>query len=369
MRVLMLTVDFPPNPSGGEGLVAARFATALRDRGVQLEVVAPCAPGSERFDIDLHIPVHRVPIWRNNFITRTISFALQTRHIVKNYRGDLVYALRPVFASDHCPMVSHFHTTRTGEARGAMTARHWFIALCNAAFIPVDRIHTRHSSTVIAPDKRMRHDLGFNGVSEDRFRVVPNGVDLNRFGSIVPRVLNTSRILYVGRLDPRKGILDLISTFRALSKQRSDLHLTIIGRGPLEQRLRDIINTESLQTGIDLLPAVSHEQMPEIYRSHDLLIVPSLYEPFGLVILEAMAAGLPVISSDQCVELGQPTYPAGDIKTLERLILHYLSNPALAEKLVPANQAMAAAYSWDAAVDLLINTFQATLARTSSRRP
>lgn len=120
---------FHPIRRVAERSAAARFATALRDRGVQLEVVAPCAPGSERFDIDLHIPVHRVPIWRNNFITRTISFALQTRHIVKNYRGDLVYALRPVFASGHCPMVSHFHTTRTGEARGAMTAGHWFIAL------------------------------------------------------------------------------------------------------------------------------------------------------------------------------------------------------------------------------------------------
>lgn len=97
------------------------------------------------------------------------------------------------------------------------------------------------------------------------------------------------RYLFVGRLIAAKNVLSLAEHFRRCGKQ-----LTIVGSGVLEEQLRAIATPN-----IRLMGFVPNEQLPEIYRSHDVFILPSLYEPWGLVVEEALYHGLPVIAGNR----------------------------------------------------------------------
>jgi len=143
------------------------------------------------------------------------------------------------------------------------------------------------------------------GVGRDQITVVPSGVDLDRFqpGPGGPRLRSPdqpARILSVGRMVPRKGFLDLIKAVRRIP----GAHLLIAGglpkkrlrEDPVARRLGEAAEELGVADRVHLLGAVPNEQMPELYRSVDLLACTPAYEPFGLTPLEAMACGTPVVA-------------------------------------------------------------------------
>jgi hypothetical protein len=124
VKVLMLTHDFPPQTLGGEGVFASAIATRLYARGVDIEVVAPRTTGDTAHDEKLEFKVHRVDVVKANFATRTLSFAWSSRHLVRSYQGDVVYAAtdaeslprhacRPIASSSLVRTVSRFTSART----------------------------------------------------------------------------------------------------------------------------------------------------------------------------------------------------------------------------------------------------------------
>jgi glycosyltransferase involved in cell wall biosynthesis len=103
-------------------------------------------------------------------------------------------------------------------------------------------------------------------------------------------------VLFVGRLAAIKGVDVLLRAFHEAVSSAPGAHLVIVGRGPEESRLRELQRRLGLDQ-VFFLGGVPHEEMPFIYASSDLFVLPSMYEPFGNVVLEAMASGLPVLGS------------------------------------------------------------------------
>lgn len=127
------------------------------------------------------------------------------------------------------------------------------------------------------------------------------GINLNLFNIKNPSInsLNKSKLLYVGRLEKSKGIDILLQAFESLVKKNNkELTLTIVGKGTKLPELEKKIKKESLSDVINIIPGVDQSQLPEIYWNHSVLIFPSYSESLGLVGLEAMACGLPVIGSN-----------------------------------------------------------------------
>jgi len=137
--------------------------------------------------------------------------------------------------------------------------------------------------------------------------VVPNGVDLDRFYPSGDPVDDGGvfRVVYVGRVVPEKGVIHLIEAM-ALALRRADrpIALSVVGSASFQGRALSTYERElrrradELGLSVDFRPFVPHDQLAEIYRSASLVVVPSVYpEPFGMVVLEAMACGTPVIAS------------------------------------------------------------------------
>jgi phosphatidylinositol alpha-mannosyltransferase len=133
------------------------------------------------------------------------------------------------------------------------------------------------------------------------YKVIPNGVDVDRYRRAVPIARwqdGTRNILFVGRHEPRKGLVELLKAFRILRKTGCECRLLIVGSGPQEREARRYVLTRRLQ-GVEFLGRVSDDEKAQLFKTADVYASPATgRESFGIVLLEAMAAGTPIVCSD-----------------------------------------------------------------------
>ena len=133
------------------------------------------------------------------------------------------------------------------------------------------------------------------------YKVIPNGVDIDRYRRAVPIARwqdGTQNILFVGRHEPRKGLVELLKAFRILRKTGCQCRLLVVGSGPQEREARRYVATRRLQ-GVEFLGRVSDDEKAQLFKTADVYASPATGgESFGIVLLEAMAAGTPIVCSD-----------------------------------------------------------------------
>lgn len=324
MRVLLVTHDFPPSPIGGEGMIAGQLARLLVSAGVELEVVAPARAGALAFDESEPYVVHRVDCPAQTFLRRIPSFYLASATVIQRFQGDIVYYFRPGVLRNDMPTVVHFHTTRFGEAMGCFRSQAYFSGILNLLFVPLDRFMARSANVVIALTEAMSAEVAkFSSIDRNSIGVLKNPLAVDFWASRVVSSCSEGgvRLLYVGRLDLRKGIFDLLEAFKQSLPRVDDMSLRIVGDGPMLGRLKSWVERNGCSDLVTFQSCVSSTEIKTSYQSHDVVVVPSIYEPFGIVVAEALASGTVVISSDVCVDLGQVRFPRGDIDALSGAIV------------------------------------------------
>ncbi|MBD3229921.1 MAG: glycosyltransferase [Candidatus Lokiarchaeota archaeon] len=163
----------------------------------------------------------------------------------------------------------------------------------------------------IAITERAKNALELEGIDSSRISVIPVGVDINRFRpeDKDPFLLNKLKIpesskviLFVGRLVWEKGIFNLIYAFKSILKRHKNLILLIVGNGPEKSRINNLVLKLGIEKQVRFVRKVDYNQIQGIFNLADLLCVPSIptvhwKEQFGMVFLEAMSCGKPVIST------------------------------------------------------------------------
>jgi glycosyltransferase involved in cell wall biosynthesis len=153
---------------------------------------------------------------------------------------------------------------------------------------------------IIALSRTIKNHLLMFGVKEERIEVIPNAIDTEEFTPDKANLLEENWgisppvVLFVGRLIEQKGIRYLLEAFLKVIKELPDVKLVLVGGGPEEKRLIKVQNKCSNIYRIDF---VDNKLMPYVYSGCDVVVLPSLEERFGNVVLEAMASGKPVIGS------------------------------------------------------------------------
>ncbi|GLY21581.1 glycosyltransferase family 4 protein [Micromonospora sp. NBRC 101691] len=128
-----------------------------------------------------------------------------------------------------------------------------------------------------------------------KVRVVPNAIDFDGFAMRPDPPQDLLRWLYVGRLSEQKGVHILLSAFTAVAAEEPRATLTLVGSGPLVERVRELAGRSDLAGRIDLRAAVPPAEVPALMRTHDLLVHASPAETFGMTVVEAVASGTPVL--------------------------------------------------------------------------
>ena len=183
-----------------------------------------------------------------------------------------------------CKVVLHVHSGKV---------QLW---LTGAAKRTVARLLLRPASVVVAVShgafEALRHV-----VRKDRLTLIENGVDVDSFGPPGPRN-DPPKILYVGLLTPRKGVVDLIAASDILRARGVAHELVLVGGTPDEGPAEEREVREAARGKATVLGARTHEAMPEIYREADVFCLPSWWEAMPLTLLEAMATGLPCVATE-----------------------------------------------------------------------
>jgi phosphatidylinositol alpha-mannosyltransferase len=156
---------------------------------------------------------------------------------------------------------------------------------------------TKHLSEVTAVSKAATSYVGAY-VADEHIHFIPNGVDLDAYTPAKKGTIKKD-ILYVGRLEKRKGVKYLIDAYSILQQTITDQRLIIAGDGPDKEKLIRLVDEYGLHDKVDFLGFVTEDEKKKLLRECALFVSPALYgESFGIVLIEAMASGAVVIGGN-----------------------------------------------------------------------
>jgi len=194
---------------------------------------------------------------------------------------------------------------------------------------------------IIAVSEAVAESLVRCGIARESITVIPNGIDLALYDFPMAESNNRATILGIGRLSPEKGFPTLIEAMALILKHQPEAALVLAGEGPERERLNLLASTFGLESRVSMPGFV--EDVAELLADAAVVAIPSLEEGQGIVALEAMAAGVPVVATQVGGLMETITHeetgllvPASDPATLADAILRFLRDDSLRNRLVAA---------------------------------
>jgi phosphatidyl-myo-inositol alpha-mannosyltransferase len=294
-------------------------------------------------------------------VTLGWRFKQQARAVLDEQRFDILHFHEPFvpFLSPTVLQASRTVNIATFHAFGGFSPSYW-VGRRFAGDL-ASRLHGR-----IAVSGAARHFISRYFPGE--YRIIPNGVELDRFERAEPYeqlrdgVLN---ILFVGRLEERKGLIHLLKAYHRLRKRHVDARLLVVGAGPKLREYRRYVGLRGIRD-VEFLGRVTDEEKARYFASADVFCAPATgQESFGIVLLEAMAAGVPIVASDihgykQVVQRGvqgllvEPRKPRALAAALYTLAL----DPELRDRMGEAGRARAPEFSWERVTEQVIDFYR-----------
>jgi len=388
LRVLRLCSVFEPtrlNPGaarydaiGGMQNHTAELSRCLDRLGVHQLVLTSRLDGPSgrtgfgRYGQVIRTGVH-MPVARQAWALPAARFALADRSVVGLVHAHCgediaVLPLARLAAWTHgCPLVVTVHTSVRHTLR-VTSARKALLRL--AGGLAEGRVLSGADRVIVltrpAADRLLR-----DGLPESRIRVVPPGYDPDLFTAETPDPfpdLPRPRVAYIGRIAPQKDVGTLLEAFRLVQEQAC---LIIVGDGPDRQAAeRHVRRSGALAGRVRFTGLLPHLQIPAVLRHVDLLVLATRYEELPSVLVEGMAAGLPVVASrvggiPAVVDHDENglLVPPGDAAALAGAITRVLTEPGTAARLSAAARVTAGRYTWPALARQVAMIYQDVTAR------
>jgi phosphatidylinositol alpha-mannosyltransferase len=352
MRIA-LACPYAWDAPGGVQVHVRQLAARLLDRGHEVLVLTPSgSPPPEPWVKGVGRPI-RVPY--NGSVAPLCPLPGSARKVARELRAfepDVVHAHEPL-----APSTSMFATLRAPAPVVATFHAYADRAVLFSAVAPVlrpvwDRLRVRLAVSRAAAEFV---ELRFSG---ELVRIVPNGADVDLFARATPSpdLPGGRRILFVNRLDPRKGFQVMVDAFRRLAEEAPDAVLVVAGDGA-ERDAVDALEPAA-RDRVVMLGSVPHTDLPPYHAACEVFCAPAVgRESFGIVLVEAMAAGLPVVASDipgyrEVVQDGVEgvLVPPRDPDALAAAVLRLLRDPEASKRQGEAGRERARRYSWDSVV-------------------
>ncbi|MEV1286210.1 glycosyltransferase family 4 protein [Micromonospora sp. NPDC049679] len=375
-RVLMLSWEYPPVVVGGLGRHVHALSVALVAAGHEVTVVTRHADGAPLEEYADGVRVIRVPedppvfplatpsllAWTmafNHTLTRAALRAAQSGGYDVIHAHDWLVAHTAVTLKEHLdiPLVTTIHATEAGRHQG------WLPEEMNKAIHSVEWWLSQESGRVIVCSGYMKWEVNrLLDVDGSRVEIIPNGVD-DRVWQAAPRAVASARarfaadgplIGFAGRLVYEKGVQHLVHAVPHLRDRHPGLRVVIAGDGPYRPELQEEARRLKLDGTLAFAGFMTESQLPAVLAATDATVVPSLYEPFGMVALEAAAAGAPlaVAATGGLAEIVEPgvtgvTFPHSDPAALAAAVDVLLDDEMFARRVARQARTMVAErYGW-----------------------
>jgi len=389
----MLSWEYPPHVIGGLGKHVMELLPSLVRQGVEVHLITPRWAGGEEEetvaegDTGGRALVHRVDpprgempdihttAWQTNLRLEGKAAALWEEKggfaIIHAHDWLVAFAACALKRNHKTPLIATIHATERGRGRGhlhgevseAINSTEWWLTyeawrvICTSFFM-ADEVHRYFQ----CPTDKI--DVIPNGVDTSRFDRW-EGVDLTRFRGMY--ALPEERIVFfVGRLVEEKGAHLLVEAAPSILARFPQAKFVIAGTGPLLERLRRRAWELGVGHKVLLTGFIPDEDRDRLYKVADVAVFPSLYEPFGIVALEAMAARCPVVVSEvgglrevvRHAETGITIYP-NNVESLTWGILHTLEHPEWTRMRVEnAYRYVREEFNWDRIASRTVEVYE-----------
>ena len=316
LKVVMLSWEFPPRIIGGIATHVYNLSINLVKLGVEVHVVTCDFPNTPGYEIVEGVEVHRF----DSYSLPTPDFAAWVQLMNLNMQRAATQIIKCkkdssiiIHAHDwlsakagiglkhlnRLPLVSTIHATEYGRRSGVFSDY-------NRMIHEIEVWLGSESKRVICCSRFMAEQVNkVLGVPYEKIRVIPNGIDPSIFTNLKGVEEVKSRfadrgeklVLFVGRLVVEKGVLVLLDAIPKVL-QRVDAEFVIAGDGYLRSEVVKRVAESGLGGKVHVTGYLDTDTIRRLFLAADVCVIPSLYEPFGIVALEAMAAGCPVVASD-----------------------------------------------------------------------
>jgi glycogen synthase len=379
-RVLLLSWEYPPVIEGGLARHVRKLSEALVRQGVCVDVLTRGVSdgpqqGQPGVDELAGVTVHRVrePSWPRDldrfvaWVERMNSDMLAAGEALAEENSyDLIHghdwlvakAAAALAERAGVPYVTTIHATEHGRHQG------WVQDEPQAHIHAVERWMARRADAVVVCSYYMRgHVADIFDIDERRIVVIPNGIDPSELRPAGDLQALRSRfaqpdeklVLFVGRLVYEKGFQLALDALPGVVERVENVRFLVAGSGTHEHELKAQAERLALSAHGSFLGWIGDDVLHSLYRIADLCVVPSIYEPFGLVALEAMASGCPCIVADtgglrEVVPVGERVglrFNGGDPEHLGVMIERLLVDERLRERLVTEASEHVLRFDWD----------------------
>jgi glycogen synthase len=398
MKVLMLSWEYTPHIVGGLGKHVVEIVPELVAAGVEVHLVVPNLSDGA-FNEPLLLPdgspatngsqVYRVNAsgmegdffsntWHDNILVTEFGHQL-IRHeggfdLIHDHDWLSGFAGIALKREHHIPLVATIHATEMGRNRGNLYGE------MQRSIHQAEWWLTYEAWGIITCSQYMAWEvMNYFGAPAAKVDVIPNGVDTRRFDALQGMDLSAFRlawarpdqpiVYYVGRMVPEKGLSVIIDSVPHVLKDWPGVKFVLAGGGGYANDLKKQARDLGVADNVIFPGRVSDEVRDGLFMVADCAVFPSLYEPFGIVALEAMAANCPVVVSDvgglaEVVdnhETGIKVYP-DDPKSLAWGILHTIKNPQWARQRVEnAARVVREQYNWHRIADMTVDVYNKTV--------
>lgn len=395
LRVLMLSWEYPPFVVGGLGRHVAGLSRALAAAGHEVTVVTAAHPEAVTDERHERLRVRRTgppPQREGDFLAWVYRFNEAVVRLfgtlAQEQPFDLIHAhdwlVGPAAAALQqrfdVPLVATVHATEHGRNGGLTTD------LQHAIHREEWRL-THEAVRIIACSRYMMEEISrLFATPPEKLALIPNGIDAGTMGASFlgapvsrgrrPVGMDHRLVLFVGRLVAEKGVQVLLEAAPSVLRIQPRTLFLIAGRGPYGDDLRALAGRLGLEEHVRFLGHIGESEKHQLMREASAVVVPSLYEPFGIIALEAMAAGAPVVASDTG-GLGEIIdhrvtglkVPPGDPAALARALDEVLTDEALARGLAArAAVRVRERYSWEAVSEQTQTLYEEVLAQLALGR-
>ena len=339
---------------GGVTAHVSQLARELSLLGHQVQVLAPHSPSRECPDPESFVPLGRsVPVPSGGSIARvSLSWWLyrRIRALLEQESYDIIHLHEPLAPILPLFVLEHSNAVNIGTFHAYCSRQH----LYRLGHPIVKRWHQRlHGRIAVSPAAMSYVQRGF----PMEYKIIPNGIDVDHFAQGVepwPQFHDgKTNLLFVGRLEKRKGLKYLLEAYSRLKWELPNIRLIVVGPGNLDKDSHRILAASNPQDVV-LAGRVSYDHLARYYATADIFCAPATgAESFGIVLLEAMAAGKPIVASDidgynGIIRHGRQglLFPKRDTEAMASALKYLVLNPGLAQQLGKAGRTMVEQYRW-----------------------
>lgn len=371
MRICMI-ISTPFPPEEGIGFHVYNISRRLIERGHEVFVITR---GSLKLETDTleGIKIFRVPfIPLYPFHVHIHGFFLNRffKSVESNF--DLIHIHMPLtpILKTSLPIITTMHGSIIGNANSIKITDFKSLAIkILAKFVsyPLSCTLIKNSKAVISISNSVFNQLNDHYASSN-IQIICNGVDERAFTPKKDKKSSGNYILYVGRLSYGKGIFDLLEASKQIIKY-CNIKILLVGKGELELKIKKRIFENNLENNVILKGHLENNELIEIYKKAKIFAFPSHYEGLPTALLEAMACGLPIVTTSVsgCVDLIQDNYngllvPPKSPKKLSERIITLIKDDLLRERLGKnARKTVENNYTWDSIVDEIESVYKEVL--------